>query len=143
MSGIQRWHEPSVSTSPSSLVHLTLTRHLWHSVLPQYPFQRDCVGSRSRCVQYRRQSVIKHSALSQPWLRSADWLARYLRTSELAKRSHWMWRCPTPLTLLRAKPAQRLEHESWRRLGNHRENIRRGQPPLLARQIHQGAHRSL
>ena len=49
-------HRPgrSVSTSPSSPVHLTLTRHREHSVLLPDSFQRDCVGSTSSCVWYRK-----------------------------------------------------------------------------------------
>ena len=60
MSWIQHWPEPSVSTSPSSLVRLTLTRHHEHSVLLPDSLQRECFGSRSSCVRYRK-TVIHHT----------------------------------------------------------------------------------
>ena len=58
-----------VFTSPSSPVHLTLTRHHRHSVLRCDSFKRACVVSRSRFARYRKQSPIIHSAhFPQPYL---------------------------------------------------------------------------
>ena len=46
--------QPSVSESPSSLVHLTLPRHCENSVLAHDSFQRDCFDSRSSCVRNKK-----------------------------------------------------------------------------------------
>ena len=55
-------------TPSSSLVHMTLTRRREHSVLRHESFQPDCIGSRSRFVRCRRQSLIIHCAhFPQPW----------------------------------------------------------------------------
>ena len=44
---------PLCPTSPSSPVHLTLTRHREHRMLSHDSSQHDCVGSRSSCVRHR------------------------------------------------------------------------------------------